>query len=260
MTAPAHNIAIGVINLFTALEGRTILRDLSFTARYGEFIGLAGPNGAGKSTLLKALAGVIPHDGGAVHINGVAAPDLHLRERARLVSYLPQARPVYWAMPAREIVALGRFAYGAGKLDEPGAQAVERAMEQTGIRHLAARAVTELSGGELARVHMARALASEAQILLADEPTAALDPAHQLSLMTILKARAERGALVIAALHDLPLAARFCSRIIVLSDGHIAADDTPAKALTAALLRDVFHIDASINQTSEGIAFRFETL
>lgn len=249
-------ISLKVESLFAALNGRTILPSVSMNAYQGDFIGLIGPNGAGKSTLLKALAGVIPAEG-VIAITETPLASMNVRERALLLSYLPQARPVHWAMPVRNIVALGRFAFGAGRLDAAGEAAIERAMEETGIHHLANRPVTDLSGGELARVHMARALCAETPILLADEPTAALDPAHQLSLMTILKARAAKGGLVIAALHDLPLAARFCSRIIVLSDGDIVANARPDEALSATLLRDVFNIEASVTPAQSGIAFHF---
>lgn len=237
------------------IDERPVLSEISFDAGGGEFIGLIGPNGAGKSTLLRAAAGLIPVAAGARVLGGDPLETLAPIARARRLSYLPQARPVYWALPAADIVALGRFAYGgAGNLRDEDAAAVERALHDAGAEEFRTRAAVSLSGGELARVHLARALAGETPLLLADEPIAALDPAHQLSVMQVLKARAESGASVIAALHDLALAARYCTRIILLHAGRIYADGAPEETLTEKMLKDVFAVAARISREKEGPA------
>lgn len=237
---------IEVRNLHVSRSGAAILKGVSFAAGPGAFIALAGPNGAGKSTLLRALIGLEEPDAGACLIDGAPARALAPLVRARRVAYLPQTRPVYWAMPAGAIVALGRFAYGApARLEGEDAAAVARALAACDIAHLTARPAHALSGGEAARVHLARALAAETPALLADEPTAALDPRHQLAIMRTLRRRADAGALVIAALHDLALAARFCTRIVLLSEGAIAADGPPETALAPERLRGVFGVRAA---------------
>ncbi len=149
-------------------------------------------------------------------------------------------------MTAEAIVALGRYAYGAPRRLAPADRAaVERAVAAADIEAFRTRIVTTLSGGEQARVHLARALAAEAPVLLADEPTAALDPGHQLAIMEILAGRAGAGGLVIAALHELDLAARFCTRIVVVSAGRIVADGPPAEALAEENVETVFGVRAT---------------
>ncbi|MEM9619489.1 MAG: ABC transporter ATP-binding protein [Pseudomonadota bacterium] len=234
---------IDLENVSVLLDQRRVLNNISFHANAGEFIGLIGPNGAGKSTLLRAGAGLLPIEGGAISINGDPVNTLTPIERARKLSYLPQARPIFWSMPARTIVTLGRFAFGgAAAPNEADDAAVTRALTDAEANHLADRPIASLSGGELARIHLARTLAGETSIILADEPIAALDPAHQLSVMGLLRAKAESGRTVIAALHELSLASRYCTRLIVLYRGSIAADGAPNDILTTALLRSVFGV------------------
>ncbi|PQA88597.1 ABC transporter ATP-binding protein [Hyphococcus luteus] len=232
-------------HISVSLKGRRILNDISMSAREGEFIGLIGPNGAGKSTLLRTAAGLLPVEAGTRRLAGAAMETLSPRERARALSYLPQTRPLYWAMPVRSLVALGRFAWGNPLTEDArDAEAVDCALAACGAGHLADRPASELSGGELSRVHLARALAGETPLLLADEPAAALDPAHQLSVMQLLRAKAEEGKAVIAALHDLTLAARYCTRIVMVHEGGVAADGAPKDVLTDDQLQQVFRIRA----------------
>ncbi|MGE0407717.1 MAG: ABC transporter ATP-binding protein [Amphiplicatus sp.] len=224
-----------------------ILKEVSFGADKGEFVGLIGPNGAGKTTLLRVLAGLEPAQGDRLIFGEPVAATAPV-VRARRLSYLPQMRPVHWSMRVENIVALGRFAYGApARLEGADAAAVARAVEATGIGALLSRPATALSGGEAARMHLARALCAETPILLADEPTAALDPRHQLAIMTALRERAG-SALVIAALHDLALAAKFCTRIILLDAGRLAADGAPNAVLTAANLSRVFGVALRLSE------------
>ncbi len=232
-------------HISVSLKGRCILSDVSMSAREGEFIGLIGPNGAGKSTLLKTAAGLLPIETGTRRLAGAAMETLSAKEKARALSYLPQTRPLYWAMPVRSLVALGRFAWGNPLTEDArDTEAVDRALDACGASHLADRPASELSGGELSRVHLARALAGETPLLLADEPAAALDPAHQLSVMQLLRAKADEGKAVMAALHDLTLAARYCTRIVMMHDSSVAADGAPKDVLTDDLLQRVFKISA----------------
>ena len=156
---------------------------------------LVGPNGAGKTTLLRALAGLIPSDG-AIQVGGEALSSLPLRERAKRFAYLPQGHIVHWPLPARDIVALGRFPHGVtdpARLAPRDVDAVLRAMQATDVVEFADRRVTELSGGERSRVALARVLAVEAPVILADEPTASLDPRHQIDVMKNLRTAADDG-------------------------------------------------------------------
>ena len=233
-------------NVSVRLAGRAVLRDVSFALQPGRLVALVGPNGAGKTTLLRALAGLIPADG-AIHIGGEALAQLSLRERAKRFAYLPQGHVVHWPLPARDIVALGRYPHGAtdpSRLSLGDAQAVERAMQAADVTEFAARRVTELSGGERSRVALARVFAVEAPVILADEPTASLDPRHQIDVMKGLRAAADRGTLVIVVTHDLGLAARFADTLLVLSDGGLVSQGRPADALTDQIMADVFRVSA----------------
>src|SRR5882762_10969113 len=197
--------------LNVTLAGRLVLRDVSLSLSAGHLVALVGPNGAGKTTLLRALAGLVPAEG-VIHVRGDALSSLSLRERARRFAYLPQGHLVHWPLPARDIVALGRYPHGAtdpARLSAKDTEAVLRAMQATDVTQFSERRVTELSGGERSRVALARALAVEAPVILADEPTASLDPRHQIDVMKNLRAAADNNALVIVVTHDLGLAARF---------------------------------------------------
>ena len=223
--------------------------------------GAAVLSGCGSGTDESAAARRGPDELAASHIlvaykgtrnapAGITRTREEAHERARRIAYLPQHRDVHWGVTTDAVVALGRFAYGqAGHFADEDRAAVDRAMTAAGAAHLKGRTITALSGGEGARVHLARALAGETPVLVVDEPTAALDPRHQLAIMSILKARAENGGLVIAALHDLNLAARYCSRMLVLQDGAIAADGPPMDVLDTDLVARVFGVSAIVQET-----------
>ena len=243
MTASAFLTAQG---LNVTLAGRGVLRDVSLALSSGHLVALVGPNGAGKTTLLRALAGLVA-SGGAIHVGGEALSSLSLRERARRFAYLPQGHIAHWPLPARDIVALGRYPHGAtnpARLTPGDADAVLRAMQATDVMEFAERRVTELSGGERSRVALARVLAVEAPVILADEPTSSLDPRHQLDVMKTLRTAADNGALVIVVTHDLGLAARFADTVLVLSDGRLVSQGAPAEALSEQVMGEVFRISA----------------
>src|ERR1700681_3264438 len=228
------------------LSGRAVLNDISLALSAGHLVALVGPNGAGKTTLLRALAGLIPSDGD-IQIGGDMLSALPLRERAKRFAYLPQGHIVHWPLPARDIVALGRYPHGAtdpARLTPGDTEAVLRAMQATDVVEFSERSVTELSGGERSRVALARVLAVEAPVILADEPTNSLDPRHQIDVMKGLRTSADTGVLVIVVTHDLGLAARFADQVLVLSGGRLASQGEPAAALSEAVMADVFRISA----------------
>lgn len=235
------------------LGGQPALAGVSLTLRPGQCVGLIGPNGAGKTTLLRAGVGLIRPDDGSIRLDGQDPACMPPLQRARQVAYLAQSRPLAWPMRVAAVVALGRFSYGAGlgPLGTADAAAVARALAACDLTALADRPTDSLSGGELARVHIARALASEAPILLADEPTAALDPRHGFEVMTVLRNSALAGRTVLVTVHDLSLAARFCDRLVLLAQGAVMADGTPAAVLTPAHLEACFGVRGRLgdNQT-----------
>jgi iron complex transport system ATP-binding protein len=227
------------------LGRRRILHDLTFEARGGEVVGLIGPNGAGKTTLLRAISQLIPARAGRIAWDDKPLGALSDKARAQTLAYLPQGHVIHWSMPVRRVVELGRLPR-LGPLSRPGpddAAAVDRAMAATDVTGFADRLTQTLSGGEQARVLLARALAVEAPILLADEPTASLDPAHALEIMELLRLMADGGRLVIAVMHELSLVARFCDRLILIDKGRLVAEGAPAAVLTSERLRETYGLD-----------------
>lgn len=225
----------------------------------GEFVGLIGPNGAGKSSLLRVLAGLHKADAGQVNISNskhdVLLQQLPDRERAQLLAYLPQQETPAWPLQVEHLVGLGRAPWHkpmSGK-SARDAQAIERALQITELTHFRHRIVTTLSGGELQRALLARVFAGEPEIILADEPIAALDPYHQLHMMELLAEHAQQGGAVFAALHDLSLAARFCSRLVLIHHGKIVADGQPANVLTTENLQQVYGISAYVECREDGV-------
>lgn len=231
---------LALVGTSARLGGRTVLDDVRLTVAAGEMVALVGPNGAGKSSAIRALAGLLPLTAGQAALFGDDLSGLSARERAARVAYLPQERRIAWNLPAVEVAALG-----APFLHQEGAQAQARsALEAVEAGHLADRGVAEMSGGERARVLLARALAAEARGLLVDEPIAGLDPEAQLMVLELLRARATAGQAVLVSLHDLTLAARYADRAVVLDAGRVIADGAPTQALSTEVLSDVFGLSA----------------
>lgn len=241
-------------------DNQPILKGITLELAAGEFIGLIGPNGAGKSSLLKIMAGLDSPDEGSVRIVGAAGEAIDLNDyvgfkRAQTLAYLPQQETPAWPLAVEHLVGLGRAPWHkpmSGK-SQQDAQAIERALELTELTHLRHRTVTRLSGGELQRALLARVFAGEPDIILADEPIAALDPYHQLHMMELLREHSQRGGSVMAALHDLSLAARFCSRLVLLHKGESVASGQPIEVLTKENLEKVYGISAYVDCRDDGV-------
>ena len=229
-----------------AYGARTVLDGVSAVFARGAVTGIVGPNGAGKTTLLRIALGLMAPSGGRVTILDRPLADWSRDALARTMAYLPQGSDAHWPVLSRELVALGRLPHRApfAPVSAEDGRAIDAALERCDALGFAGRRMDELSAGERARVLFARALATQAPVLLADEPAAYLDPAHQLRLMNLLREEAARGSAVAVTLHDLSLASRHCDEIVVLSSGRSAAQAAPAEALSDATLADVFGIAA----------------
>lgn len=240
---------LSLAGLGLSRRGRAVLADIALELRPGECLGLIGPNGAGKSTLIRAALG-LERAGGRSSLAAMAPG-----ARARHAAWLPQGREVAWPMPVRDLVALGRLPHLARGTELPPADraAVDAVLARLDLTPLAGRPATELSGGELARVLLARALVQDTPLILADEPVAGLDPAHQIAVMRLLAGLARAGRGVLVTCHDLGLAARFCTRLAVIEAGRIVADGPPGAVLTPALLARVFGITARIDLGPQGL-------
>jgi len=229
---------------------RRVLRGVSLAVRPGEIVALIGANGAGKSSLLKTMAGLLSPTDGSVTLNGQRIERIERRRLCREIAYLPQDRAVHWPLSVRQLVALGRLPHrelvaGPTRAD---ADAVQAAMAAMDIGNLAERPVFDLSGGERARVLLARAIAQQATFMIADEPSAGLDPAHELTLFARLACIAAEGRGIVIALHDLSLAARFCHRALLLRRGATLAEGEPGVVLTPSRLAEGFGIRAEVTE------------
>ncbi len=227
-------------------DGRTVLESVDLRLGPGEFVGLLGPNGAGKTTLLRAALGLLPATG---HSSLAALPPA---ARARAAAFMPQGRDIAWPMAVETLVALGRIAHpgAAGAADRAAVEAALAALSLGALRH---RPATSLSGGEQARVLLARALAQDTPLLIADEPTAGLDPAAQIGAMRMFRRLAQQGRTVLASLHDLGLAARHCTRLVLLRQGRIMADGPPEAVLTPDSLAACFGVTAHVQPGPQGL-------
>jgi iron complex transport system ATP-binding protein len=228
------------------VAGRTVLKGVRVTISAGRLTGILGCNGAGKSTLVRALLGYLPLAAGRVLLDGREHAAYSDAERARRIAYLAQGHAIHWPLPVERVVELGRlphrYTWKAPSAVDRGA--IANALRQAGVGHLCGRTVDTLSGGERARVLLARALAGEPRILLADEPLAGLDPAYQLRILALLRVLSGQGLAVALVLHDLSVAARFCDHLVLLHESAVLAEGPPEHVLTDANLASAFRIEA----------------
>lgn len=234
------------------LGSSRIVNDVSMTLEQGELVGLIGPNGAGKSTLLQAIASVCPVHAGQIDLHAKPLRDYSPEQRAQLVAWLAQNGPVNWPLSVERLVALGRTPHQRTwqQTSQTDYGIIERILSETDCQSLRYRNVSSLSGGERARVLMARALAGEPTVLLADEPVAALDLAHQLQTMELLRCFASEHRACLVVLHDLSLAARFCDRLLLMDKGILVRSGPVKHVLTEESLRTVYGVEAEIGQTT----------
>lgn len=219
-----------------------VITDVSARLSRGEITAIVGPNGAGKSSLLLALAGLLKPVSGDVMLEKRALSRIPVRERARRIGYLPQTPDIAWDVTAEKLIALGRLPHRDDGGDTAFA-AIEAAIAALALQGLRNRPVSQLSGGERARVLLARVLAGEPEWLLVDEPLAALDLAHQIGLIAHLKACTQAGQGVALVLHDLTFAMNHAARVIVLKDGGLIADGPPQDALSPAIIKQVWGVE-----------------
>ena len=238
---------LALSHLSVSRRGRAVLDDVSFSLGTGEVVGLIGPNGAGKTTLMRAALGLLPCTGQS------SLARLPEAARARAAAWMPQAREIAWPVSVEDVVMLGRMPHhGVGRPGPADRARVDEAicwMQLDDLRH---RAATRLSGGEQARALIARALAQDTPLLVADEPIAGLDPAHQIATMQTFAALAGQGKSVLVSLHDIGMAARHCTRILMLAEGRLIADGPPGAVLSPARLAGVFGITAWYRDTDQG--------
>lgn len=236
-------------NLTVRVKGATLVDAASMRLAPRELVVLLGPNGAGKTSLLRGALGLEKRSDGDATLGGVDVAEISPVARARSVAYLPQVRPLAWPNTVRDVVALGRFSHGValGRLKGVDALAVQRALEACDLSHLSDRPANTLSGGELARMHCARAFAAEAPLLVADEPTAALDPRHQFRILDLVTGFVEAGGGALVVLHDIQMAARYATRLIWMKNGRIVAEGTPQETLTTERLEEVYDVKATVD-------------
>ncbi|HSG49874.1 MAG TPA: ABC transporter ATP-binding protein [Longimicrobiales bacterium] len=223
---------------------------VTFQVPPGTLFAVLGPNGSGKSTLTRALLGGIPLAGGEALLDGRPTPDWQRRELARAVGAVPQSEPLPFPMTARELVGMGRYAH-LGPLQSEGPrdrEAVDAALERCDVTGLADRLVQTLSGGELQRVRIARALAQQPRALILDEPTASLDIRHEMAILELLRGSAECGITVLLVTHHLDLAARYADRLLLLDRGRLVAEGTPAEVLTPDTVTSVYRWPVAVEE------------
>jgi len=237
-----------------------IVRNASLSLRPGELVAILGPNGAGKTSLLRTLLGISKTTSGSADLNGEDCFRISPSERARIVSYLPQQRPLAWPYRVYDVVALGRFAHGAalGRLSPADKAAVDEAIAACNLGELQQRSTDSLSGGELARVHFARAIAGKAPLLIADEPVAELDPKHQLLVADLIRQFVDDGGGALVVLHEVALAARIADRLIWMKNGSIIAEGSPAETLNSKIMQDVYGVRAHVGFDEHGFDIRVE--
>lgn len=251
--------SLKIQNLSAQVNDLVLLNHIDLTINPGELVVILGSNGAGKSTLLKCLTGLQTCNADAVRWGDQELQDLDNASRAKILSYLPQERPTSWPLRVKDVVALGRYSYGvgAGQLTPENKAAINRAISACHLTQLQDRSINTLSGGEQARVHLARTFAAEAPLLIADEPTTSLDPRHQLEIMMLLHEYVGEHRAALIVLHEPELAARFADRLIWMKSGKIIADGTPKATLTPETLNQVYDVEAQVDLERETPSVHF---
>lgn len=252
-----------IVRDLTVHAKQTCLVDhASLSLSPGELIAILGPNGAGKSSLLRTIMGLLPATSGSVLLDGEDCTSMLANKRALSISYLPQIRPLAWPISVRDVVSLGRFSHGAalGRLDATDKIAVEHAIKACDLTSLSGRSTPSLSGGEIARVHFARALAANTPFLVADEPVAALDPMHQLRIAALIRQFVDDGGGALVVLHEVSLAARIADRLIWMLDGNTVANGPPEDTLTAENMARVYGVNAAITSTKAAYDIQIESV
>lgn len=251
MTRPTSHLVISGLRFRRG--SRVVLDAIDLRLQSGSITAVLGPNGAGKSTLLSCITGLLVPEQGSIELDGASLVSLPAMQRARRIAFLPQTPEIAWAVDVRTLVGLGRIPYQGVASDAEDRAAIARAMDKTQVVQWADRPVTTLSGGERARVLLARVLAGESDWILADEPFTGLDPSHQFEAADLLRSVATQGGGVVLTVHDLTLAARIADRVVILDGGRIVADGPPQAALTPEILRKVYNIDAQWLDIANGM-------
>ena len=235
-------------DLHVVIEKKPILTDIHANIEKGDFIGLIGPNGSGKSTLLRTLAGLQKITKGSIKIAGKELNSYRTKKRATLMSYVPQETKVDFHLKAREIVLMGRHVHTSRFVMETkeDIRCANLALQETNSLHLAEQSILNLSGGQRQLIFLAKALAQETSIILLDEPISALDIHFQLHILELLQRRKNQGVTIIAVLHDLNLAARYCNKLMLIKDGQIMQFGNPEHVLTNKLLKHAYHVNTHI--------------
>jgi iron complex transport system ATP-binding protein len=243
-------VTITIEGLCADIGRRPVLHDVTATLGSGKLIGIIGPNGAGKSTLARAMLGLIPARSGRIQVDGREVGAIARRDLATTIAYMPQGQTVHWPLSVERVVALGRLPHlgPMSRMSIADLDAIKEAMTRADVGHLSGRTVTELSGGERARVMLARALAVGAPAMIADEPLASLDIGHQMDVMALLAGEAKGGALIVVVLHQLDMAARYCDELVLLNEGRLVVSGGITQVLNKAWLAQVFGIDARVDE------------
>ncbi len=248
MTNNGKHPAVGARGLFFQVEAKTLLDGVDLQADHGRMVGLIGPNGAGKSTFLRAISGVLRVQGGSVHLDGEDLRSLSSKEVAAGMAIVPQIMPYTHGFTAMELVLMGRYPH-LGRFQIEGREdtrIARDAMRLTETDQFADRTLDTLSGGERQRVIVSRALAQRPRVLLLDEPTSNLDVLHQLKVLGLVRQLVDDGLTAIAAIHDLNLAARFCDRLVLLSEGRVLAEGAPDEVLVPETIAAAFGVEAAV--------------
>jgi iron complex transport system ATP-binding protein len=227
---------------------RSVLSDISFDWSEGEMVGIVGPNGAGKSTLLRIVAGIWPASSGDIELNGINLKGMPSQLRAKEIAYLPQQISDQIPYTVLEYVEMGRYVYrnSWGGLDKESKRMVHEAIHKTNLAAYVHTPLADLSGGEKQRASIARCLAQGSKIILLDEPIASLDLFYQMEILKQLKEFAQSGYLIVLVLHNLELAAQYCSRLLIMKEGRIYGDGSPQIMLTEEAMKDVFQIQTKL--------------